>query len=505
MASILGVVRDLDRLRQIYVVLVRHGFGEVAQRLGFGGKRSAPALPEKGTSEAPDIEVAEAEVKRGEDERSTLSLPERLRMVLMDLGPSFVKLGQIASTRPDVIPAEWIKSLKKLQDKVNPLPFADIKAAVETSLGRRIEDVFDRFDEEPLAAASIGQVHRARLLTDEGPREVVVKVQRPGVRTTVASDLELLHALAGFIERAIPESKLYSPAGLVDQFDRAITSELDFLLEAEHAERFLKNFQGSSVARFPRPFRAASSRQVLTLEFLPGKKVYDAIRDDGHSGPAIAKTSVGVIIKMIFEDGFFHADPHPGNLRVMPDGRLAFFDFGMAGRISLELQSQLVDAFFHIVERDWRGLLGAAAELGFLRIDPADQEGLDAIGARLIEQYEGLRLGDLTFQDMSEEVADLLYRYPFQIPPHFTFILRALTTIEGIGSKADPAFNFFLVARPHAKEFMLRREGRYIGGKILSRVLKGEEGSINWSKTWKLAKMAWKHYVGPRPAGKSER
>lgn len=474
MASILGVVRDLDRLRQIYVVLVRHGFGEVAQRLGFGGKRSTPALPEKGTSDAPDIEVAEAEVKRGEDERSTISLPERLRMVLMDLGPSFVKLGQIASTRPDVIPAEWIKSLKKLQDKVNPLPFADIKAAVETSLGRRIEDVFDRFDEEPLAAASIGQVHRARLLTDEGPREVVVKVQRPGVRTTVASDLELLHALAGFIERAIPESKLYSPAGLVDQFDRAITSELDFLLEAEHAERFLKNFQGSSVARFPRPFRAASSRQVLTLEFLPGKKVYDAIRDDGHSGPAIAKASVGLIIKMIFEDGFFHADPHPGNILISgtPEAPvIGLVDLGMVGRLSPELRDRTVDLMIAAVREDTTGIADALYQIG-TPTKKVDMRAYRAEVSVLAEKYVGKPLKEI---DLAAMLADLVRganKYGIEIPPDFLLVGKALMTIDGVGKEIDPDLDVMGEARPFFIDLLKRR---YSPERITTELFRGVE------------------------------
>src|SRR5689334_7795359 len=203
MVSIWSAVRDLGRLRQIYVVLVRHGFGELAQRLGFGGRKPRALLAageepreiEQGT----ELSVPEAEAKRGEEERTRISLPERVRLVAMDLGPSFVKLGQIASTRPDVIPKDWIVELKKLQDEVTPLSFAEIKDAVEASLGRTIDEVYERFDERPLAAASIGQVHRAMLRHPDGPLDVVVKVQRPGIRTTVARDLEILHVLAALV------------------------------------------------------------------------------------------------------------------------------------------------------------------------------------------------------------------------------------------------------------------------------------------------------------------
>src|SRR4051794_35913651 len=294
MVSIVSAVRDLGRLRQIYVVLVRHGFGEIAQRLGLGGR--GRGTPEQDASTETDQPDALAEVARGEEERRHISLPERVRLVCMDLGPSFVKLGQIASTRPDVLPPEWITELKKLQDEVRPLPAAEIREAVVASLGAPIEDVFESFDDEPLAAASIGQVHRAVLKHPDGPKQVVVKVQRPGVRSTVARDLDLLHMLAKLIERTIPESRIYSPGALVDQFDTAITSELDFTLEAENAARFRKNFEGHKHARFPEVYKSASTKQVLTLELLPGGKVYDMIRDQGHKGPVIAKAAVGIVI-----------------------------------------------------------------------------------------------------------------------------------------------------------------------------------------------------------------
>lgn len=427
----------------------------------------------------------------------------RLRSELISLGPTFIKIGQMLSTRVDLLPFEYTEELKELLDRVPPFPTEIAFGIVESELGRSVRDLYATIDSAPIAAASLGQVYRARLRTGE---EVVVKVQRPDLESRIDLDMATLRHFAPRLQ-ASEVLKATDWNGIIDEFAAVLADEIDYVKEVENAETFRANFSKWTNIHVPKVFYDLSSRRVITMEYIPGVKVDDhsGLRRMGLAPMDVTERLVQAYLKQLLEDGFFHADPHPGNLRVMPDGRLAFFDFGMAGRISLELQSQLVDAFFHIVEKDWRGLLGAAAELGFLRIDPADREGLDEIGARLIAQYDGLRIGDLTFRDMSEEVADLLYRYPFQIPPQFTFILRALTTIEGIGSKADPDFNFFLVARPHAKEFMLRREGRYIGGKILSRVLKGEEGSINWSKTWKLAKMAWKHYVAPRPAGKPER
>lgn len=473
MPSILGAVRDLNRLRQIYLVLVRHGFGEIAQRLGFGGGRKRPQaegpaeLParaiEDGAAilgeEAAALTVPEAEAERGEKERRTISLPERGRMVLMDLGPSFVKLGQIASTRPDILPAEWIRELKKLQDEVTPLPFEDIRAAVESSLGAPIASVFERFDERPLAAASIGQVHRAVLKHEAGPKEVVVKVQRPNVRETVARDLELLHMLAGLIERAIPESKIYSPVALVDQFDRAITSELDFKLEAEHSERFSKNFAGKDVARFPLVYKQATTNRVLTLEFFDGHKIYEAVRKHGFEGPKIAKISVGIIIKMIFEDGFFHADPHPGNIFIMGTPEkpcIGFIDLGMVGRLSPEMREKTVDLMVAAVRQDYVGIADALYAIA-TPTKKVDMRAYRAEVAMLSEKYLGKPLKEI---NLSAMIGDLVYgatKYGLEIPPDFLLVGKALMTVEGVGKEIDPDLDVYGEARPYFLDLLKKR------------------------------------------------
>jgi ubiquinone biosynthesis protein len=477
MPSILGAVRDLNRLRQIYLVLVRHGFGEIAQRLGFGRRNKSSRRPEEpaalpaGTpaasdGDAPDLGdeaaalvVPESEAERGEKERKTISLPERGRLVLMDLGPSFVKLGQIASTRPDVLPAEWIKELKKLQDEVTPLPFEDIKAAVESSLGAPISDVYESFDEKPLAAASIGQVHCAKLKTPSGPVRVVVKVQRPSVRETVVRDLELLHMLAKLIERAIPESKIYSPVALVDQFDRAITSELDFKLEAEHSERFSKNFAGKDVARFPKVYKEATTNRVLTLELFDGYKVYDAVREHGFSGPAIAKVSLGIIIKMIFEDGFFHADPHPGNLFILgePDKpSIGFIDLGMVGRLSPEMRDKTVDLMICALRQDHVGIADALYQIA-TPTKKVDMRAYRAEVAMLSEKYLGRPLKEI---NLSAMISDLVYgatKYGLEIPPDFLLVGKALMTVEGVGKEIDPDLDVYGEARPYFFDLLKKR------------------------------------------------
>jgi ubiquinone biosynthesis protein len=275
MVSIVHAARDIGRLRDISRVLVRHGFGEVVGRLGLGRKSEAPNGEPVDTDSSPAF---------------------RFRRVLEDLGPSFVKLGQIASTRADLFPPDVLVELRKLQDAVAAVPFEAIRERVESALGASLEQLFVSFDPVPLAAASVAQVHRAVLKADNINREVVVKVQRPGIAETIASDLDILHSLAALLERTIPETRSYSPVGLVQQFDRAITNELDFTIEADNAHRFRENFQGQDNVVFPTVFRQASSKHVICLEFLDGRKIPEAVKH-GFSGHVLARRAVDIIIR----------------------------------------------------------------------------------------------------------------------------------------------------------------------------------------------------------------
>jgi predicted unusual protein kinase regulating ubiquinone biosynthesis (AarF/ABC1/UbiB family) len=433
-------------------------------------------------------------VARGATEEQRRHLEgARIRRELIALGPTFIKIGQMLSTRVDLLPLEYTEELKELLDRVPPFPNERAFEIIERELGRPIREAFQSIDNHPIAAASLGQVYRARLKTGE---EVVVKVQRPDLEERIALDIATLRQVAPRVETS-GALKATDWDAIIDEFAAVIADEIDYVKEVANAERFRANFAKWPEVYVPTVHHDLSTRRVITMEYIPGIKVddHDGMRRMGLMPITVAEFLVKTYLKQLLEDGFFHADPHPGNLRVMPDGRLAFFDFGMAGELSLDLQSQLVDAFFHIVDRDWTALLRDAVRLGFLRMDENDAAALEELGQILIKQYEGVRIRDLAFNDMRHEVADVLYKYPFQIPAHFTFILRALTTLEGVGSKADPGFNFFAVARPYAKEFMLKREGRYLGGKLISRVLRGESGSIDWSKAWKLTKMAWRHYT----------
>jgi len=390
MVSIVHAARDIGRLRTITTVLARHGFGEIVRRIGVGRSKKKKGSEPPSSRDVELLAPSPEEEAQGDQEREQISRAVRARLVLEDLGPSFVKLGQIASTRPDVLPADVILELKKLQDSVPPVPFEPIKEQVETSLGAELGELFESFDEEPLAAASIAQVHRAVLKTDDGPRQVVVKVQRPGIAETIASDIDILYTFAALIERAIPESRIYSPVGLVQQFDQASNAELDFSAEAENAQRFSQNFESFRNVKFPRPFNSASSKRVLTLEYLDGKKIDDAIAA-GHSGKKLARIALDIIVKQIFEDGFFHADPHPGNVLVLgePDTPIfAMLDLGMVGRLSPKMRDLTIDVMVGAVRKDYEAIADAMYQIG----TPTKKIDMDAYRAEvglLSEKYLG--------------------------------------------------------------------------------------------------------------------
>lgn len=461
MVSLVNAVRDIARLREIYTVLVRHGFADVAQRLGLRAARSADVNEgELSTLPADDgTEVAAEEHQRGEQEKQEISIAKRVRLVAMDLGPSFVKLGQIASARPDLLPDAWIAELKKLQDEVTPVPFEDIKTVVESSLGKPLTDVYESFDEQPLAAASVAQAHRAVLRHSEGAKDVVVKVQRPRVAQTVARDLDLLHALAGFIEKTIPEAHIYSPRALVDQFDRAITAEMDFTQEADNAKRFADNFAGHSHARFPHVYRDATSKRVLTLELLEGCKIYEAIEDHGHQGPVIAKAAAGILIKMIFEDGFFHADPHPGNILLSGESQhpiIGLIDLGMVGRLSAEMRDKTIDIMMAAVRKDHAALADALYAIG-TPTEKVDMRAFRAEVARLADKYLDRPLKEV---DVSALIADLVKgatQFGLEIPADFLLVGKALMTIEGVGKEIYPDLDVLEEARPHFVALLRKR------------------------------------------------
>jgi ubiquinone biosynthesis protein len=476
--SVVSAVRDLGRLREITSVLVRHGFGEVVARAGFGRKPrkgTASELPFPARPSEQPPEISTDELATGEEESRRVSTAERIRLVLQDLGPSFIKLGQIASTRNDLLPADVIVELKKLQDDVPPVPFEDVKKVIETSLAAPLEKLFVSFDEKPLASASIGQVHHAVLATPEGNENVVVKVQRPNVGATVQRDLELLHVMAAALERAIPETRIYSPTGLVQNFDRSISAELNFMIEGENSQRFSKNFEGTpqgEVVRFPKVYRQASSKHVLTLEFFDGQKIDKAVAA-GIDGKKVAKNAVGVVIKMIFEDGFFHADPHPGNIILMGHETplIGLIDLGMVGRLSPELRDRTVDLMIAAVRKDTYAVADALYAIG-RPTKKVDMREYRAEVSLLAEKYLGRPLKEIDLSAMIRDLVGGAMKYGLEIPTDFMLVGKALMTVEGIGKQLDPDLDVFGEAQPY---FVNLLKQRYSPQRLGSDLIRGVE------------------------------
>jgi ubiquinone biosynthesis protein len=449
MPSLLNTVRDLERLRQIAGVLAVHGFGEVVERTGL-----STLIPGR---------------KRSDAGRMPTGI--RLRKVLEDLGPSFVKLGQIMSTRPDLIPEHILVELKKLQDDVPPEPFAAIREQVERELGCTLSEVYESFEETPLASASIAQVHRARLREGQEAIEVVVKVQRPQVQAVMARDLDLLYWLAKAIVRSMPESHLYRPISLVEEFDRSVAAELDFSLEADNLERFAANFQLNPHARFPKVHRRASAKRVLTLEYLEGRKVYAALHA-GVSGELIAKRSVEIIIQQIFEDGFFHADPHPGNIIIMgsdDDPIIGMVDVGMVGRLTPKMRDRTIDLMLAAVREDYGGIADALYAIG-RPIHKIDRDVYDAEVATLAQRYLGRRLKEIELGPLIRDLITGSRKFGVEIPSEFLMLGKSLMTVEGVGKEIYPDLDLIEEVRPY---FMQLFQQRYSPERITHDALRG--------------------------------
>ncbi|HEX3250677.1 MAG TPA: AarF/ABC1/UbiB kinase family protein [Pyrinomonadaceae bacterium] len=419
-----------------------------------------------------------------------------MRESLIDLGPTFIKIGQALGTRADLLPLEYVRELATLQDQVPAFPTAEAFAIVEAELGRPVYEAYAEIDAEPIAAASLGQVYRARLATGE---EVAVKVQRPNLESTISFDIAILFRLVKLTNRFFPKANENADwEGMLREFHNTIFEEMDYVKEGRNADRFRYNFRTWRAIRVPKIYWSHTNTRVLTLDFIRGTKVVDleGLRANRISPVKVNRMLIRTYLKQLLEDGFFHADPHPGNLLVMDSGHLAFFDFGMVGRISQKLQTQMIDAFFHVVARDVHGLGQDIINLNFLK-PGVDPETVRPVVESLFTHYLNLKLGEVNFKELTYDLAEVIYEYPFRLPSNFTYIMRALMTLEGIGVVTDPGFSFFETAKPFAKEFMLRREGRLFRKLIFDKLTGRENGEnrIAWSRVWKLTKMAAQMYL----------
>ncbi|MBA2662055.1 MAG: AarF/ABC1/UbiB kinase family protein [Bradymonadaceae bacterium] len=433
-------VQDIRRLRDIASVLTRHGFSAVATKAGLGRFVS---------EREDDGDFEQATDLFGEDRSDTAV---RFRQVLEDLGPTFVKLGQILSTRPDLIPSEFIEELKQLQDRVNPMPLEDVKAQINESLGKSVEDCFASFEEKPLAAASIGQVHRAT--THEG-QQCVVKVQRLGIREQIRSDLDLLYYLARFLEATIKEFELYTPTAIVKEFEGAILGELDFRGEARNIAEFGRNFSEVAEVSVPAVFEELSNSEILTMEFIEARKL-SQIEGGTDEARLVLKHLLDAMVKMVLYDGFFHGDPHPGNILVHDDGRLVFIDFGLVGRLSAAQQDELISLILNVIAGDVDAISRTILRMGH----PVGRVNLRAFRAdveRIRDTYLLASLSDINVSRFVQEVMDAAQSHRIRLNPNYAVLTKSAMTIEGIMRTLYPDMDIMALGMPYARELAMRR------------------------------------------------
>ena len=380
-----------------------------------------------------------------------------IRETLLHLGPTFIKVGQFFSTRADLFPSEYVEELSKLQDQVPAFGYEQVATIVQQELGKPIEQIYSYFDPTPLAAASLGQVHRAKLKSGE---EVVVKVQRPGLVRLFTIDLEIGRGIAEFFQHHTPWGGAGRDwIGIYEECRRTLWEEVDYLNEGRNADTFRRNFRDMPQIAVPKVYWRYTSPRLLTLEYLPGIKIsdYEALSAAGLDRKALARLGAEAYLRQLLKDGFFHADPHPGNIAVKPDGTLIFYDFGMMGRLRPGIKEKLADMLAAVVAKNADQVVALLVELGVL-VPTADlapvRRSVQYLLDHFLDKPFSSKLDEISVAAISEDLYELAYEQPFRFPATFTFVLRALTTLEGLGKGLDPEFNFIEVAKPFAEELM---------------------------------------------------
>ncbi|MCP3177087.1 MAG: ABC1 kinase family protein [Desulfuromonadales bacterium] len=448
-------IRSIRRYRDILSILVKYGFGGLIEQLNI----------------TYYIELGRKIVTLGKasKELERLTQAERLRLAMEELGPTFIKLGQLLSTRPDVIPAEFIEEFRKLQDKVPPIPAEEVHKQISLELGQSVDELFSSFSVVPLASASISQVHRARLTTGE---EVVLKVRRPRIEQVVDTDLDILMGLAYLVEKHLPSGELYDPTGIVKEFRRTIYREMDFAREGRTIDRFAANFADDPTVHVPQVFWDFTGESVLAMEYVDGIKVshFDKLRQEGHDLRAIARHGADAILKQVLVHGLFHGDPHPGNIYILDKDRVCFLDYGMVGRLDDSLKYQLVELLVAVLKRDVDRIINMLLYSGELT-DESNIRDLRRDLAEFIDDYYEIPLQEINAGKLLSEFVEILSHNRIKFRSDLILLAKALVTIEGIGRQLDPDFNMIDHLKPFLEKVVRERLAPAALGKELLRVL----------------------------------
>ncbi|MFB2770848.1 ABC1 kinase family protein [Pelatocladus sp. BLCC-F211] len=419
-------------------------------------------------------------------EQNKLKRATQLRELLTRLGPTFIKVGQALSTRPDLIRKDFLEELVKLQDQLPAFDNAIAYRLIETELGRSVEEIYSELSPNPVAAASLGQVYRGRLHSGE---EVAVKVQRPNLRPVITLDLYLMRWAAGWLAPWLPLNLGHDLSLIVDEFGTKLFEEIDYLNEGRNAEKFATNFRNDPYVKVPAIYWRYTSTRVLTLEWLNGFKLTDTkkVKEAGLDPEAIIEIGVTSGLQQLLEYGFFHADPHPGNLFAMPDGRMGYIDFGMMDQLDETTKESLVDALVHLVNKDYNDLAVDFVKLGFLTPDTDICPIVPALEATLGDAINK-NVGDFNFKTITDQFSQLMYDYPFRVPAKFALIIRSLVTQEGIALSLNPNFKIVEVAYPYVARRLLTGESPQLRRRLLEVLFK--DGKFQWQRLENLIAIA---------------
>jgi ubiquinone biosynthesis protein len=447
-----GHLRDLPRYRQILASLVKYGYQDVVGALHLEGI----VRPFERAALGNDVPPHDR--------------PRRLRLVCEDLGPTFVKLGQLLSTRPDLLPEAYTSELAALRDDVRTFPFNQVEAILAQEYGRPLGEVFSSFNETPVASASISQVHRAQVT---GGRTVAVKVRRPDIAKVIQADLDIVKNLAQLVERRLPNLAAYRPLSLAREFERTIKREIDFTIERRTMQRCFNQFADDPTAHIPWVLEEYSTPRVIVMEFIEGVTIddLDGIRRLGATPQEVAVTGARILLKQIFEYGFFHADPHPGNLRVLPGGVVAPLDYGMFGQLDGRTRERIASLLAGLLAQDADRVIRVLESLD-VRGERIDSRGFRRDVGELVVTYSALSLESIDLGLLLRELTGVIRTHHLHIPPDLILLIRALVTIESVGRKLDPHFDIARELTPFLRDLSLRR---FRPDRILSQTVRTTE------------------------------